>query len=66
MARQSAHEGGKYVSTMDRPSLRPGDLWYSFYWRIIRPQSHSAAGRIESMKNPSDFQRESNPLPSGL
>ena len=66
MASQSAHEGGKFVSTMDRPPLPPGDLWYSFLLEAEATQSHSAAGRIKSMRNPNDPHRESNPLSSGL
>ena len=47
ISRQSAHEGGKVVSPTHRPPLSPRK--YS-----SRPQSHSAAGNIMSMKKSSD------------
>ena len=55
ISRQSAHEGGKVVSRTHRPPLIPGNSpGTHFYWRLSRPQGHSAAGRIMSMKNSSD------------
>jgi hypothetical protein len=53
--RQSAHEGGKVVSPMHRPPLPLGNIpGIHFCWRLSRPQGHSAAGRIMSMKNSND------------
>ena len=50
-----AHEGGKVVSLMYRPSLPPRNIpGTHFYQRLSRPQGHSAAGRIISMKNSND------------
>jgi hypothetical protein len=50
--RQSAHEGGKVVSPKHRPPLSPGNIpGTHFCKRLSRPQGHSAAGRIMSMKN---------------
>jgi hypothetical protein len=52
---QSAHEGGKVVSPMHRPSLPPGNIpGTHFCSRPSQPQGHSAAGRIMSMKNSND------------
>ena len=52
--RRSAHERGKVVSSTHRLPLPPiEDSWCS-YWRLSRPQGHSAARRIESMKNLKD------------
>jgi len=51
---QSAHEVGKVVSYTHRPSLPSRKYsWYSCL-RLSRPQGHSAAGRIVSMKNSND------------
>jgi hypothetical protein len=51
--RQSTHEGGKVVSPTHRPPLPPGNIpGTHFCYRLSRPQGHSAAGRIMSMKNP--------------
>jgi hypothetical protein len=44
--RQSAHEGGNVVSPTHRPP--------HFCQRLSRPQGHSAAGSIMSIKNYSD------------
>ena len=53
--RQSAHEGGKVVSPTHRPPLPPGSIPGTHSCqRLSRPQEHSAAGRIMSMKNSSD------------
>jgi hypothetical protein len=46
---------GKVVSPMHRPYLPPGNSpGAHFYWRLSRPQGHSAIGRIMSMKNSND------------
>jgi hypothetical protein len=53
--RKSAHEGGKIVSSTSRSPLPRGNTpGTHFCWRMSRPQGHSAAGRIMSMKNSSD------------
>jgi hypothetical protein len=53
--RQSAHEGGKVVSTTYRPTLPTGNIPDThFCRRLSRPQGHSAAGRIISIKNSSE------------
>jgi hypothetical protein len=50
--RQSANEGGKIVSPTHRPSLPPGRIAGNhFCWSLSRPQGHSAARRIKSLKN---------------
>jgi hypothetical protein len=51
ISRQSTHEGGKVVSPTHRPTLPQGNIpgTHSSY-RLSRPQGHSAAGRIMSMK----------------
>jgi hypothetical protein len=57
MSRQSAHEGGRVLSPTHRPPLppSPGDIpGIHFCYRLSRPQGHSAAGRIMSMKNSND------------
>ena len=55
ISRQSAHEGGKVVSPTHRPPLPTGSIpGTHFSYRLSRPQGHSAAGRIMSMKNSSD------------
>jgi len=52
ISRQSARECGKVVSPTHRPPLPPGNIpGTHLCWRLIRPQGHSAAGRIMSMKN---------------
>jgi hypothetical protein len=52
---QSAHEGYRVVSPKHRPPLFPGNISVThFCYRLSRPQGHSAAGRIMSMKNSSD------------
>jgi hypothetical protein len=56
MSRQSEHEGGKVVSSTHRPPLPPGNMpGTHFCKRLSRPQGHSAAGRIMSMKNSNDI-----------
>jgi hypothetical protein len=53
--RQAAHEGGKLVSPTHRPPLPPRKYsLYCFCYRLSRPQGHSAAERIMSMKNSND------------
>jgi hypothetical protein len=53
--RQPAHVGGKVVSPTHRPPLPPGNiLGTHFCQRLSRPQGHSAAGRMKSMKNSND------------
>ena len=55
ISRQSAHGGGKVVSPTHQPPLPPGDMAGThFCYRLSRPQGHSAAGRIMSMKKSSD------------
>ena len=55
ISRQSAHEGGKIVSLTHRPPLPPGSIpGTHFCYRLSRPQGHSAAGRIMSIKNSSE------------
>jgi len=55
ISRQSAREGGKIVSPKHRPPLPPGNIPDThFCQRLSRPQSHTAAGRIMSMKNSND------------
>ena len=62
---QSAHEGGKVVSSMHRPPLPPGNIpGTHFCYSLSQPQGH-ATGRIMSMKKFRHHQ-ESNPRPSGL
>jgi hypothetical protein len=52
ISRKSAHEGGKVVSPMHRPSLPPGNiLGTHFCYRLSQPQSHIAAGKIMTIKN---------------
>ena len=48
VSRQSVHEGGKFVGRPYPPGNIPGT---HFRQRPSRPQGHSAAGRIMSMKN---------------
>jgi hypothetical protein len=56
ISRQSAHEGGKVARPTHRPPLPPGNIpGTHFYYRMSQPQSHSAAGRIMSMKNSNDI-----------
>ena len=67
ISRQSAQEAGKVVSPTHRPPLPQGNIpGTHFCYRLSRPQGHSAAGRIMSMKNSSDTIGESNPRPSDL
>jgi hypothetical protein len=51
----TAQDGGKVVSLTHRPPLPLGDApGTHFYYRLSRPQGHSAIGRIMSMKNSND------------
>jgi hypothetical protein len=52
---QSAHKGSKVVSPTHRPPLPPGNIPRIYFcYRMSRPQGHTAAGRIMSMKNSND------------
>jgi hypothetical protein len=52
--RQSAREGGKFVSPTLQPALPPGNIPDThFCWRLSRPQGHSETGSIMSMKKSS-------------
>jgi len=56
ISRKSAHEGGKVVSRTHRPPLPLGNLpGTHFCYRLSRPQGHSGAGRIMSMKKSNDI-----------
>ena len=58
---QSTHEGGTVVSPKHRPSLHPRlHSGTHFCYRLSRPQGHSAAGMITSMKNPNNQIRNRN------
>jgi hypothetical protein len=51
----TAQDGSKVVSLRHRPPLPPGNApGTHFCYRLIRPQGHSAIGRIMSMKNSND------------
>jgi len=51
----TAQGGGKVVSLTHRPHLPPGNSPGTYFCqRLSQPQSHSAVGRIMSMKNPND------------
>jgi len=55
VSRQSAHEGGKFVSPTHRPPSFPGNIPGTHsYQRLSRPQRHSAAWRIMSTKHSSN------------
>ena len=48
----TAQDGGKVVSLTHRPPLPAGNTpGTHFCYRLSRPQSHSATGRIMSLKN---------------
>jgi len=65
-SRQLTHEGGKVVSLMHWPSLPlRKHSWYSCH-RLSKPQGHSAAERIMSMKNSNYAIGNWNHDPSGL
>ena len=52
ISRQSAHEGGKFVSPTHCPPLPSGKIPVShFCYRLSQPQGCSVAGRYMSMKN---------------
>jgi hypothetical protein len=51
----TAQDGGKVISFTHRPPLPTGNVpGIHFCKRMIRPQGHSATGRIMSLKNSSD------------
>jgi hypothetical protein len=55
ISRHSVHECGSFVSTTHRPTLPTINIPDThFCYRLCRPQCHSAAGRIMSMKNSND------------
>jgi hypothetical protein len=55
ISRQSAHESSKVISPIHRPPLPPGNIpGTHFCQRLSRPQGHSVAGIIRSMKNSND------------
>ena len=55
ISRQSAHEGGKVVSSNTGRLYPPVNIpGTHFCWRLSRPQGHSSARRIMSMKNSND------------
>jgi len=55
ISRQSAHEGGKFVSPTHRPPLPSKNIpGTHFCKRLSPPQDHTAAGRIMSMKDSND------------
>ena len=57
----TAQDGGKAVSLTHRPPLPPGNTpGTHFCWRLIRPQGHSAIGRIMSMQNSTDTSWDRN------
>jgi hypothetical protein len=63
ISRQSAHGGGKVVSPTHRPPLATSRYaWYSFFFRLSRPQGYSAAGKSKSLQK-SSGPWESNPCP---
>jgi hypothetical protein len=48
--------GGEAVSRMHRPPLTPRRIpSINFYYRLSRPQGHSAAGRVRSIEKSSDL-----------
>jgi len=55
ISKQLAHEGGTVVRPMHWLTLPPRKYsWYYFCQRLSRPQGHSAARRIMSIKNSTD------------
>jgi len=55
ISRPSAHEGGKVVSPEHRSPLSPENIPGTYIcYRLSRPQCHSAARRIISMKKSND------------
>ena len=51
----TAQDGGKVDSPTHRPPLPLRNASGThFFWRLSRPQGHSAIGRIMSMKNSND------------
>jgi hypothetical protein len=51
ISRQLAHECGNFVSSTHRPISPPWNILGTLCWRLSLSKSHSAAGRIMSMKN---------------
>ena len=52
---KSVHEGGNVISPKKQPSSPPEDITDThFCYSLSRPQGHSTAGWIISMKNPND------------
>jgi hypothetical protein len=63
----TAQDGGKVVSLTHRPPLPPGNTpGTHFCSRLIRPQGHSATGRIMSTEKVQWDHQESNPRPASL
>jgi hypothetical protein len=59
VSRQSAYEGGKYVSPKHQPPLHPGSIpGTHFCYRLSQLHGHSAVRRILSMKNSNDIMRD--------
>ena len=55
---QSAHEVDKVVSLTCRLLIPPGDIpGTRSSYRLSRPQGHSVAGRIKSVKNLNELNR---------
>jgi len=55
ISRQLSRKGCKVVSPRHWPPIHPGDIpGTDFCERLCQPQSHNAARRIKSMKNPED------------
>jgi hypothetical protein len=55
ISRQLGNEGDKVVSPVHRPPLPPGGTSDThFCHSVSRPQGHSAAGKIKSMKDSND------------
>jgi hypothetical protein len=51
----TTEDGGKVVSLTHRPPLPPGNTpGTHFFYRLSRPQGHSATGRIMLLKNSND------------
>jgi hypothetical protein len=67
ISRQLSHEGGNVVNPTPRPTVTPKNIpGTHFYYGLSRSQSHSATGRIISMKYSNESYGKSNPRPSGL
>ena len=56
ISRQSAHEGDKLVSPVQRPPLPPENIPVIYFcWRLSRPLGKYAAERDKLMKNSNDL-----------